>query len=107
MNRVRFYVGEWKSQQPGDYEGPQVRVSDKAFSAIERHLECMFGGWTVYYTRGSWKGVGETSRVYEVIGDFSVRWAASAFETSAKALKDLAEQESVLYTHEEIEGGFV
>ena len=96
MTRLRFYVG---------LVTKDGRVVDKA--VIERMTQLVsqeYGGLTMYQTQGAYEGQEEPSVVIEVLEDGLNRCSAA---TMAGSLRKLADQSTVLWTREEVAGGFV
>ena len=94
MIRLRWYVG----LSAGD--GRPVTHAEQA-SCLDA-IGGIYGGCTVYQTRGVWKGTVEDSLVYEVVTEE----LGCAPEILAEGLQTLARQSSVLWTRESVEGGF-
>lgn len=81
--RYRFYVGD----------GPNVTVD-----ALVRALHPWYDGATLYPARGVWHGDDEPAFVVEVLTERDAN-RAQAF---AEALRDQFEQQSVLFTCEDV-----
>lgn len=114
MTRLRFYVG-----------GRTKQGGVTSYQDVETILAGAFGGFTATDGRGAWQPrytpetcpgkpcstecnhIGaieyEPTRVYEVLTD---KPAGSSGEWWARVLATLADQSSVLWTREEVEGGF-
>ena len=95
MTRLRFYVGTQ------DATGRSV-----THAPARTYLMKRFGGYTAFHGQGGWRDAAdnwlrEPTTVYEILGE--VRNPAEV----ALALRDLCRQQSVLYTAETVEGGFV
>jgi hypothetical protein len=98
MIRHRFYVGT--EQKTG------VPVSKKAWDKINALLVHRCGGYTVFDACGAWRNdegqvIDEESVCYEVLAD------AAVLTDVAVRIRTVANQASVLYTHEAVMGEFV
>lgn len=100
MTRLRFYLGTRKPD--GSF------VSPSEFGIVEGILIDRFGGFTRFEGHGAWVNgqatvEHEPSMVYEAVADLP------SVETReiASLLKNVAGQESVLVTVEELHGEFV
>ena len=94
MTRLRFYVG---------LHGPHRElVSHKSG---QNYLTDAYDGYTATHASGVWQGTREPSVVYEVLSERPVTHAEA--EADAAFLRDLCKQQSVLYTIETVDGGFV
>ena len=98
MTRTRYYVG--LTTQHG---GLVTLDTEKLLAAtVAAHYG---GGCTIYQAVGYWKGVREESQVYEVLGAISQKCCRSSADLAAALARD-ADQSSVLWTCEEVQGGF-
>ena len=103
MHTIRFYVGTRY-----DKNGKRLsRLAEKQEQAQVSLLDT-FGGCTSYKAQGAWKNaqgdtVQEPSIVYEVTGTLSKR--AAVF--TARQLKKIYNQESVLMTRENVSSSFL
>ena len=98
MTRTRYYVG--LSRYNGQPVTPeQIREVQEVIS------NAYGGGSTTYQATGYWKGTREDCIVVEVVGDFNpAHWSRPA--DLARAASQIAGQSTVLWTREEVEGGF-
>ena len=93
MTRTRYYVG-------------LVTQNGHAVSEATQDKLCQFvadthgGGCTAYHAVGYWQGARESSLVIEVLGD------NVSPEVVTAELAALANQTCVLWTREQVEGGF-
>ena len=90
MTRLRFYVGG-RGQTTG---------------SAHTLLVTTFGGYTLTHSTGAWRAIDgrvhcERSRVYEVLTDSS-----DSAKVVAEQLARICRQQSVLYTVEDVQGGF-
>lgn len=96
MIRHRYYIGE-------------EAASEQTWPAIEALCVETYGGFTQYRTMGAWRDesghvIHESSRVYECC--LLVPRPDILREKMARSMATLARQECVLWTEEEIQGGF-
>lgn len=112
MKRIRFYVG-LTHDQTGDIIPLQER--DRAIEAFGTKLTKWAGGYSLQYVSGDWvneegQSVAETSAVFEVLREVE---AAGEFGLEAeviklaRTIKHALDQQAVLYTIENVQGGFV
>lgn len=100
MTRTRFYVG--LTTRDGKPVSPAIQDQVAALVA-----DCYGGGCTVYGAVGYWRGVREGSMVIEVLTDDHVqRDREYRVPKIASRLARLASQSVVLWTQEEVNGGF-
>ena len=97
MIRARFYIGT--TTRDG------LPVKAEAWHTIEGLAIAEYGGFTMTEALGGWKDddgriIREPSRVYETCGHCNAK-------EFAEQCRNIAEQSSVLYTVETVEGGFV
>ena len=69
------------------------------------YLGTTFEAFTIYETKGYWKGISEQSNIFELITDNSV-FTRAKMENTINYIKICANQESVLYTIKEIKVEF-
>jgi hypothetical protein len=98
MIRHRFYVG--KHQKTG------APVPQRSWDTIDNILVTRCGGFTAFAARGAWRNDAgrvcwEESVCYEVLAD------AAVLTDVAVQIRTVANQASVLYTHEAVMGKFV
>lgn len=93
MTRTRYYIG--LVDRNGKGVSAETRMTLPSVVA-----EAYGGGCTIFHASGYWQGCREPSLVIEAIGDD----VDSA--TLAKHLAYLANQTSVLWTQEQVDGGF-
>ena len=100
MIRYRFYVGTF------DKDGVLV-----PHTGVQDYLAATFGGYSAYTVAGVWRDdegliTSERSIIYEVlVAQPRAPWIP--VQDHALALRNLARQQTVLYTREQVEGGFV
>ena len=97
MTRTRYYVG--LTTQHGRPVSQVAR--DSLTATVAAHYG---GGCTIYQAVGYWKGAREESQVYEVLGE--MQGTPFQPELLAAHLASVADQSSVLWTCEEVQGGF-
>jgi hypothetical protein len=102
MKRYRFYVGS-KTEA-------NVPVTYAQWGVVDNLLVRIFNGFTRYEVHGGWQDrlgniIYEPAYCYECISDGIIRDAAIA--EIARNIRMETLQASVLYTIEDIQGGFV
>jgi hypothetical protein len=109
MRRIRFYVGTQQGTTNGD--GSQLTWDE--FRSVYEWLSNRYGGYTAQSARGGWidpsgKLVNEPSLIIEVLDNDPTRTPTLRDpKRVAGKIKSLLHQDCVLYTVEEIQGGFV
>lgn len=104
MVKIKFYVGQ------SDPQGQPMQAVAKEWDTTQRLLLQTYGGFSMNAVTGGWfsalqnKGRIETTVVVEVVteDDDPVK-----VERVAKEIKALFQQESLLFTVEEVKGRFV
>ena len=94
MTRTRYYVG----LETRDGQTVSEATQDKLCQLV---ADC-YGGCTVYQAIGYWRGACEPSMVIEALGDLD----GTTPNTLASWLANIANQSSVLWTRERVEGWF-
>lgn len=98
MIRVRFYLGMRQRRIDTVREG----IMPGVWSDIEEYLLATFGNYVILTGKVRWKSSGEVyseySRVYEVMAEERSRIALAA-----TTLKQLANQQSVMFTTEPLQ----
>ena len=97
MPRTRYYVGmTTRGGRPVSAE-----QQDKLARAVVNAYD---GGCTIYDAVGYWRGVRENTKVYEVLHDYPN--ADAGPRALSSVLARIAEQTTVLWTQETVNGGF-
>ena len=89
----RFYCGEDNTRTIGTRYLTALYVD----ALVRRGVK----GYTMYSALGTWEGVTEQSRVFEILSDVAIDW-----ESIQTALKTAGNQESILVTHAMVEAAF-
>jgi hypothetical protein len=82
----------------------RIYTENKDRVYIEHLLNQCFDGFTVYKTKGQWKGKAENSLVFEIIEDGG---GLHALRNIAREIKAHNNQDAVLVTRETISGGLI
>ena len=104
MIRISFYVGQ------SDQNGQPLKAVAQQWDAVQTLLLQTYGGFSMNAVTGGWfsaiqnKGRIETTVVVEVVTEDN---DPVKYVRVAKAIKEVFEQESLLYTVEKVEGAFV
>ena len=100
MIRTRYYLGLTTR------DGKPVTKAQQGY-ATERMASAYGGGCTVYRATGYWQGVSEGSLVLEALADDGPDSERPVPEVLARELGTIMLQDTVLWTAERVEAGFV
>lgn len=103
--RIRFYVGHHVN---GAHPGQDV--IDKRVQDAMNYLSSRAGGVTKFDAKGAWNGLHEPSTVFEVVllDEPNAHLGVSGFAAFwATTLREVFDQDSVLYTVEPVPTGEV
>jgi PII-like signaling protein len=89
----RFYCGDDNTRTIG------TRYLTALY--VDALVRCGVKGYTMYSAIGSWEGVTEQTRVFEILSDVPIDW-----ESVQTALKTAGNQESILVTHALVDAAF-
>jgi hypothetical protein len=89
----RFYCGDDNTRTIG------TRYLTALY--VDALVRCGVKGYTMYSAIGSWEGVTEQTRVFEIISDVRLDW-----EKIQAELKEAGNQESILVTRTKVDAAF-